>query len=605
MKTISPILNLALAACAAVVLTRSDPANAFFAETLAQTHQGDHTTGGDSYSGNGVFTLNQGVGQTSTTTNQSFTDDVLFGGQPQREEDASATADLTTSQVKSDISGTMLVSGLPGGTITLAGAGIGDGASLTRPGGPPFGHLSGDVVTFTLNVSGSLGQNAPSGSNFNGSIIGLIIARPGTLTPALDFESSNWICRYYWGIGSNADVVYSTGGPLLHLPLVSKITSFPATLTTSCPSGADFDWAVYIRTSYAAFAESNWFFDFSHTIDVTASVPDGVIFTSTGSTYAPPEGNAAVFPATDHYLSYTTKPTKGSLCSPDSPMNAGAVCQAEEDCGGVSTGDQTDFCVPDKFPAGIRVTLSDLFEPDRRLYNVKKPLTLDTPANVSAGGVNDSDTHLRGYAIALTPKECGPDAPAHAGEACKAETDCGGTKKVTAFCQAQAKSVKQVGLAVRDQFHPAESPALALDAIKPDRLLVPTSKGLTAFLPIPDAEVDHYKCYKVAPTKGSPKFQTIAQVPVSDQFTGGQKLFDLKKPAQLCMAANKNAEGVPNPTGHLLCYQAVASKGQPKHVPVKGLFLANQLVMEQADTVKEEQLCVPADVELPTSGIPG
>jgi hypothetical protein len=35
-----------------------------------------------------------------------------------------------------------------------------------------------------------------------------------------------------------------------------------------------------------------------------------------------------------------------------------------------------------------------------------------------------------------------------------------------------------------------------------------------------------------------------------NRFTSGQKLFDLKKPAHLCTAANKNAEGVPNPTGN-------------------------------------------------------
>jgi len=77
--------------------------HAFFAETLAQTHQGDHNTRGDPYYGNGVFTKNEGLGQTSTTISQDFDDDLIFSGEPQREEHASANADLTSSQVRSSI----------------------------------------------------------------------------------------------------------------------------------------------------------------------------------------------------------------------------------------------------------------------------------------------------------------------------------------------------------------------------------------------------------------------------------------------------------------------------------------------------------------------
>jgi hypothetical protein len=588
----------------ALLVACGGSADAFFAETLVQTHQGDHNTSGDPYYGNGVFTKNEGIGQTSTTTVQDFVDDLIFAGAPQREEHSYASANLATSQVRSSVDGAMLVSGLQGGAINVAAAAISDGASATRPGGPPFGHLAGDVVTFNLDVSGSFFQNAPNGSNFNGSIIGLIVAQPGTLTPLLDFESPNWICRFYWGIGDNVDVLYAnySGGPVKRLPLNGKLTSFPTTLSASCPSGGAFDWAVYIRTSYAAFAESSWSFDFAHTIDVSASLPDGVTILSTGSGYALPAGAPPVLPPTDSYLSYKTKGTKGSLCASDAPVNASAACDVEEDCGGVSSGDgETTYCVANKFPKGIEVALSDLLQPDAQVYDVKKPLTLDAPADVAGGGTSDADTHLRGYAIALAAKRCGADAPTHAGEGCKVETDCGGTKGTTSFCQAQTKFDKQTGITVRDAFHPDASPALTLDAIKPERVLVPTSKGLAAFLPAPSAPVDHYTCYKVATTKGAPKFHTIAQIAVDDAFTPAAKLFDLKKPAHLCMAANQNGAGVPNPNGNLMCYQAVGSKGQPRHVAVSGLFLANELLQEQADTQKEEELCVPADVLLPVT----
>ena len=599
MKTLSLLTAVLLPA----LLAYAEPGHAIvFSETLVQTHGGDHTTpdppppASNPYSGNGVFTKDEGIGETYTHTEQIFTDDIVFGSLPQREEFAFGTADLESAQVHAQIRGVMRVSGLPGGTITLAGAAIGDGVSLGRPGGPPFGTLVGDVVTFTLDISGSATENNPvPGSNFNGSIIGLVIGQPGTITPLLDFESPNWICRFYWGIGSNANVNYSAGGPVRQLPLVGKITSFPATLTASCPSGANFDWAVYIRPSYAAFNTASWDYDFSNTISASLHVPAGVEIESTTSGFVPPGG---VPPAADHYLTYKTKATKGSLCAADAPLNANNACVEEEDCGGVSdTGDA--FCVPNTFPKGLRVKLADPLEPGPRVFDVKKPLAVCVPADKFGGGIVDPDTHLRSYAIALTKKACAAGSASNEGGACAKEADCGGTKQTT-FCQAQAKSVKQPGLLVRNQFHTSESGALRVDAIKPDRLLVPTSKGIGAPLDPPGAfGVNHYKCYTVAIPKGDPKFKVISGVSVDDQFTNGAKLFDLKKPTRLCLPVNKNGEGVLNPTANLLCYQATPVTGQPKHQAVKGLYLSNQLDQEQADTVKEEDLCVPSDVELP------
>ena len=598
MNTISRSLAIVLFAA---LLATSGPAHGFFAETAVQTHQGDHTSNPTGpYSGNGVFTSNPGNGVNATSESQDFIDDLELGGLPLREEHARGDASLTTTQVKAKISGTVRQAGVPGGGITLALGAIGDGASLSRPGGPPFGQRSGDVVTFSLKISGSLLENvAVAGTTFNPSIVALIFAQPGTLTSSLLYESPDYLCRFYWGLGADAQVNYSNGGPVLQLPFVSRLTSFPVTLTGSCPTGAAFDWAVYIRPELATFGVADWSFDFGSTVDVSVSVPDGVVFTSTGSGVVPPPGTA---PVTDHYLSYKTKATKGSVCAADAAADVGAVCQAEEDCGGVSTGtDATDFCVPNTF-VSTHVTLTDALEPASRLYAVTKPLTLYTPADKNDEGVHDSATHLRSYAIAL-PKLCAADAPAQPGQACKKESDCGATTKGTKFCQAQAATVKHPGLSVTNQFGVAQ-----LDAVKPDRLLVPTSKGLSAPLPAPEgSNVDHYTCYTAAVTKGSPKFAPIRGVSVADQFTqaqfpSGKKLFDLTKPTHLCMPANKNGEGVLNPLGSLACYKAVGAKGQPKHRPVKGLFLANQLDVEQADATAEEELCVPSDVQ---AAVPG
>jgi hypothetical protein len=357
--------------------------------------------------------------------------------------------------------------------------------------------------------------------------------------------------------------------------------------------GPEYEWAVFIRPSYVGVSISDWEFAFDNTVDVSVHVPADVTMTS-DSGFVPPAGPAADPLPLDHFLTYTTKTTKGSICATDSAANVGNACQVEEDCGGVSEGeDETAFCVPNKFPANVRVALTDMIDTEPKLYDVKKPLSLCVPADKRGEGIVDADTHLRGYAITQTAKRCAAGSPQNAGGACTQEASCGGTRGTTTFCPAQPKFVKQTGINVVNQFH---ATPIVLDAIKPDRLLIPTSKGVTDPEPPPDPTgVDHYRCYTVAVPRTAPKFTPIPGVAVDDQFTNGAKLFDLKKPTRLCVPTSKNAEAVVNPLKSLLCYQAAPTKGQPKLVPAKGLFLRNQLGVEQADTAKEEEFCVPSD----------
>ncbi len=605
--------SLLTAATLVVTLGWAAPAPAdFFAETAVQTHRGDSTDPPDSqpYYGNGVFEATPGLGQTSTTTEWDFVDDQTIGGLPIREEFATGTANLATGDLKAHIKGAQR-SGMF--AITSALAAIKDRVVVSRPGGPAFGRLNGDVVTFTLTLDGSRSVDNPTaGSAFNGSIFALIVGKPGSIVPFLYFRSPDYFCTFYYGIGNDANVIYSNGGPTLQLPIVARFTSFPVTITASCPVPGDFDWAIVLRPSYVSTApDTFWEFDFANTLNYGVYVANGGTISSTDSGVTPPEGDPAPPGAPlDHFLSYKVKSTKGGNCAADSPANANKACTTEEDCGGVSDGDdETTHCAPEKFQKGLRVTLSDRLEPGSRLFDVKKPLALCTPAQKYDEPVNDPSTHLQSYAIALTPKLCIAGSPKNIGAACTKETDCGGAKG-TSFCRAQAKSVKQTGVNIRNQFHGSESGPLVVDVIKPDRLLVPTSKGLTDPLDPPvGVDVDHYKCYKVAMPKGV-KFTPITGVSVLDQFTqiqnppDGKKLFDLKKPTHVCLAASKNGEALVDPTQNLFCYQAVPVKGQPKHLPVKGLYLSNQFGVDQDDTIKEEEFCVPSAVDLESGGTP-
>jgi hypothetical protein len=188
--------------------------------------------------------------------------------------------------------------------------------------------------------------------------------------------------------------------------------------------------------------------------------------------------------------------------------------------------------------------------------DAKKVASLCVPADKNGGGIADPDTHLKGYTIVRKPK------PAAV-----------------------------LDLEVTNQFG-----TLRLDTIKPDRLLVPAAKDLDNPVVGPDNashDVDHYQCYKVKVTPGTPKFEPT-RVTVADQFTTAAKTVDVKQPTRLCNPVDKNGESIKNPDGHLLCYQATGASGQPKHTPRIGVHVGDQFGGEQLNTVKEEEVCVPS-----------
>jgi hypothetical protein len=192
-------------------------------------------------------------------------------------------------------------------------------------------------------------------------------------------------------------------------------------------------------------------------------------------------------------------------------------------------------------------------------YAVKKPAGLCTPVDKNAEGTFDEVTHLQSYLVTPSTR---PAPPA--------------------------------GLVVDNQFG-----TLTIDAIKADRLLVPTAKGESGPVDPPDPGshlVNHYACYKAKVTRGTSPF-VPRQVAVVDQF-GQPKVLDVKKPSRLCLPADKNGEGVEEPATPLLCYLARPARGEPKHVS-RLLDVNNQLGPGQVKTVVEDELCVPSAVTLP------
>lgn len=212
------------------------------------------------------------------------------------------------------------------------------------------------------------------------------------------------------------------------------------------------------------------------------------------------------------------------------------------------------------------VSLTDQFE--TKDFEVKQSAKLCNPADKNGEGIDDPNTHLEGYKLRAVQRASRPN-------------------------KHKVKVTNQFG----DFF---------VTTTRPDRLLVPTAKSLTNPVDLPNPathNVDHFKCYRVEKTKGSPKFPAKIQAPVADQFHGF-KTYQVKNPTRLCTPVDKNGEGIKDPDAHLMCYRAIRAKGQGKQQPVKGLYVNNQFGPGRLDAMAESELCVPSiktDLGLVTS----
>jgi len=129
--------------------------------------------------------------------------------------------------------------------------------------------------------------------------------------------------------------------------------------------------------------------------------------------------------------------------------------------------------------------------------------------------------------------------------------------------------------------------SLVVDIIRPDILMVPTAKSLTGPVAPLANPTDHFKCYVVA---RSAKFRRN-DVKVDDQF--GTMMIDVKKPTRLCVAVDKNDEGVINPASELLCYQ-MKQATRPRFQGPEPIFINNQFGPDHIRLTRPTEFCVPS-----------
>ena len=206
------------------------------------------------------------------------------------------------------------------------------------------------------------------------------------------------------------------------------------------------------------------------------------------------------------------------------------------------------------------VTLMDQFETIDSL--VKKPATLCNPVSKNGEPIMDTSAHLTCYATK--------------------------DMRTTRFAKQDVIVTNQFG-------------EQRLTVQKPYQLCVPTRKGIAPAPPAPSTlAIDHYRCYKAKPAKGSLLIDGVP-VTLADQFETRAAV--VKKCLRFCAPVSKNGEIVLNPAGHLTCYKLVRDPGDTvPPFPRIDLNVTNQFGDLQVTARALPHLCVPSLKELGSPG---
>jgi cysteine-rich repeat protein len=209
------------------------------------------------------------------------------------------------------------------------------------------------------------------------------------------------------------------------------------------------------------------------------------------------------------------------------------------------------------FQVARGVTLADRLE--TLTVDVRATESLCNPADVDGSGIGDPEAHLRRYTIVPVPRSPRFDRRMGVGVV----TDLG---------------------------------AMTVNVLRRDDLFVPTAKGLTGPVTLPDPNArERYKCYGIA-LVGRPSARDVL---VSDQF-GQPKTYQVMRPTRLCLPVGKDGDDIENPLVDLMCFGVTPARGQPRHVPVTSITTSDEFWSERLQSVRETELCVPAE----TTGLP-
>jgi hypothetical protein len=190
-----------------------------------------------------------------------------------------------------------------------------------------------------------------------------------------------------------------------------------------------------------------------------------------------------------------------------------------------------------------------------------------------AGVVIDDGVEVSTVTVKRAKRLCAPAYPD------SMDAPAADLAKLTAYTieQTSPRFVRQKDVIVTPR-NPA-FPSIAVDLVRPERLLVPAATVVPA-----GSSIDHYACVRVKGARSR-----ISGVTLRTQF--GPAVVDVKRPLHLCTPVNKNGEGVVDPTRDLMCYQV---RMRPLGQPAVDVATTNQFETATIDLFGVRELCVPA-----------
>ena len=161
---------------------------------------------------------------------------------------------------------------------------FGDGFRAQSPSGP-FQWTADSTGHFDIQIDGSVSASPDVTTMGVGGFVILTLYQPGTLNPDQNLVGGpNIIAYYMWLIGNPNQNIYSCDFHGNCVPLTPNETyvDFADTINISedIHPGGDFDWSLILGFSGQDQYAGNYDMDFSHTLNLSYTGPDG---STTGS----------------------------------------------------------------------------------------------------------------------------------------------------------------------------------------------------------------------------------------------------------------------------------------------------------------------------------
>lgn len=290
--------------------------------------------------------------------------------------------------------------------------------------------------------------------------------------------------------------------------------------------------------------------------------------------------------ASTHWMMYQIKQQKGE-CDGDPAV----PCKKDDDCVEAGAGSlctvYKETATPKfdkKDPTNTSVRVQDRYT-DIRLDFAKEAMVMAPATEDGAAfqGVPSGEEHYKCYAVKPTKKACTEASPSNALGACKGEEDCGGTKKLTEFCQKLPKFPKETHQDGRLWSSSADSFQADQDPNEPEKTF--DLKKIKMFCQSAESELVGAAASLVnEPQAGLLCYQA--------KLSGGKCTADAPENPLGSCKAEEQCGGEKKVTTY--CQKKADPKFDKKDPDTLARFVEDEYFQHRIDVAKEDLLCLPA-----------